>query len=480
MGDLLHTQAIETLSRAFPHAVLRPGEPRYEEENGRFWNQDNADVRPAGIVAPGDADETAKILQVLSDTKTPFAIRSGGYMPVPGFNTSPSILISLSRLTYVSLLPSPSQDGETPLVKFGAGNTWGRIYDALSPHGLVVPGARSRPIGVGGFLLYGGVSHFYASVGWACEAVTEFEVALASGIVVTANATQNADLFWALKGGGANFGVVTSFTMRTRKLKKLWGGVRVAVGTQLTALQVFTALHEGIQGDVDEKAHVEVITFYTPEMCGSGDALFVLSLAYAAEVENPVALKGFLDIEAVSDGTRMTTQRDLAGDDKVNVGYDKRGLFRAFSYRGGGELTLDIYTTYYALVKASGLFDADPSAMAALLWLPAGRNLAAGTGVMALGEEAEPYLSCSICMRWSDPSASARIHAIADSIAEKLKKKLRDAGAFVTFAYGNIAGVQDQTFSGLPEKTRRRLNDVARNYDPEGVFQTQVPGFKLA
>ncbi|KAF2446584.1 FAD-binding domain-containing protein [Karstenula rhodostoma CBS 690.94] len=479
MGDISLTQVLETLGKAFPHTVLRPGSPRYEEENGKFWNRDNADVRPAGIVAPESAAETGAILKVLSDTKTHFAIRSGGYMPVPKYNTSPAVLISLSRLSSIELLPPTSPS--PPLVKFGAGNTWGPIYDVLSPHGLVVPGGRSRDVGVGGFLLHGGVSHFYASLGWACESVVEFDVALASGDVVAANASLNADLFWALKGGSANFGVVTAFTMRTAKLEKMWGGVRVAVGTGETASRVFTALHAGIQGDVDEKAHVEVISFYNPTACAGGDALFVLSLAYAGEVEKegPAALKGFMEVEAVNDGTRVTTQRELAADDKVNVGYDKRGLFRAFSYRGGPQVTLDIYTEYYALVKASGVFDADPSAMAALLWLPVGQKLASGTGVMTLGEDAEPYLSCNICIRWSSPSVSERIHAIADGIADTLKKKLQDAGVFVPFTYGNIAGVQDMTFAGLPETTRRRLREVAGRYDPEGVFQKQVPGFKL-
>jgi hypothetical protein len=172
-------------------------------------------------------------------------------------------------------------------------------------------------------------------------------------------------------------------------------------------------------------------------------------------------------------------------------------LFRAFSYRGDPQLSLDIYTAYYALAKESGMFDADPGAMAALLWLPAGRKLSSGTSVMSLGEEAEPYLcksslqpqlhahhltsttACNICVRWEKPEASKKMHAIADGIAETLKRKLRDAGAFVPYTYGNIAGVQDMTFEGHPEKTKKRLRGVADKYDPEGVFQKQVPGFTL-
>ncbi|KAL1608144.1 hypothetical protein SLS60_003083 [Paraconiothyrium brasiliense] len=464
--------AVETLAQQFPNTVLKPGSPRYEEENSRFWNRDNADIRPSAIVTPSDAQETASILKTLSDTKTDFAIRSGGYMPVPGYNTSSSILISTTHLNSIELV-------QGNLVRFGAGNQWGSVYDFLEPHGLVVPGGRSRPVGVGGFLLYGGVSHFYAEVGWACEAVVEFEVALASGDVVVASEKENGELYWALKGGGKNFGIVTAFTMKTRGLPKMWGGVRVAVGARETAGKVFEAMHDGIQGDVDEKAHVEVISFFVPQMCQSGDPMFALCLAYAGEVERPEALRGFLDIEAVQDGTRIATQRELADDDKQNIGYDKRGLFRAFSYRSNSQLTLDIYTEYYTLAKQSGMFDEDAGAMAALLWLPAGRKLSSGTSAISLGEEAEPYLSCNICFRWEKPEASKKMHAVADAIAEKLKKKVQDSGAFIPFTYGNIAGVEDTTFEGLPGKTRKRLREVAARYDPQGVFQKQVPGFNL-
>ncbi|KAJ4353731.1 uncharacterized protein N0V89_005461 [Didymosphaeria variabile] len=487
MGDITTT---ETLAQQFPNTVLKPGSPRYEEENSKFWNRDNADIRPSAIVTPSSVQETASIVKILSDTETDFAIRSGGYMPVPGHNTSSSILISTTCLNSIELV-------QGNLVKFGAGNQWGSVYDFLEPRGLVVPGGRSRPVGVGGFLLHGGVSHFYAEVGWACEAVVEFEVALATGEVVVANEKENKELYWALKGGGKNFGIVTAFTMKTRELPKMWGGVRVAVGTHETAGKVFEAMHDGIQGVVDEKAHVEVISFFVPQMCQSGDPMFALCLAYAGEVERPQALKGFLEVEAVHDGTRTATQRELADDDKQNIGYDKRwvsvlegmrshmlthkirGLFRAFSYHGGPQLTLDIYSEYYTLAKQSGMFEEDPGAMAALLWLPAGPKLSSGTSVISLGEEAEPYLSCNICFRWERPEASKKMHAIADAIAEKLKKKVQDAGAFIPFTYANIAGVEDTTFQGLPNKTKKRLREVAARYDPQGVFQKQVPGFNL-
>lgn len=329
-------------------------------------------------------------------------------MPVPAYNTSPSLLLSTTNLNGIEL-------GANETVRFGAGLQWGTVYDFLEPHGLVVPGGRARPVGVAGFLLHGGVSHFYAEVGWACESVVEFEVALADGRVVLASSQQNEDLYWALKGGGKNFGVVTAFRMKTRRLPRMWGGVRVALGKEDVARRVFEGLH-GLHdgGEESEKAHVEVISFYNPMACVGGDPLFALALAYAGEVERPEVLRGFWEVEAVADMTRVTTQRDLGDDEKNFVGYDKRcvvcvrftvfeqraddnrGLFRTFSYRGSPELTLEIYKEYYEAVKKSGMHDLDPTAIAGLLWSPSAKRLASGTSVLSLGEEAEAY----VC-KWS-------------------------------------------------------------------------------
>lgn len=88
-------------------------------------------------------------------------------------------------------------------------------------------------------------------------------------------------------------------------------------------------------------------------------------------------------------------------------------------------------------------------------------------------------LGGNVVFRWERSEASEKMHAIADGITETFKNKLRDAGAFVPFTYANVAGVDDMTFAGLPEETRKKLRGVAAKYDPEGVFQNQVTGFKI-
>ena len=91
-------------------------------------------------------------------------------------------------------------------------------------HGLAVPGGRIGPVGVPGLLLAGGVNFYGNEVGWAADSVVNYEIVLADGSLTNVNKTHLPDLFWALKGGSSNFGIVTRFDVETIKSPKIWGG----------------------------------------------------------------------------------------------------------------------------------------------------------------------------------------------------------------------------------------------------------------
>jgi FAD/FMN-containing dehydrogenase len=103
-----------------------------------------------------------------------------------------------------------SADNST--VQSGTGQGWVTVYSALEPYGIYAIGGRLKSIGAGGLTLGGGISYFSNKYGLTMDTVVAYEVILASGKVINATARLNADLFWALKGGGNNFGIVTKFT----------------------------------------------------------------------------------------------------------------------------------------------------------------------------------------------------------------------------------------------------------------------------
>ena len=142
-------------------------------------------------------------MTIVQTFKVRFAIRSGGHQPCPGYGSvdGDAILIDMSRLNHVEV----AADKKT--ISFGPGGTWKPIYEALEGTGRSVIGGRTGDVGIGGLILGGGLPSFSSEFGLVCDNVEEFEVVLSDGSIVAASPAQNDDLFWALKGGAANFGM---------------------------------------------------------------------------------------------------------------------------------------------------------------------------------------------------------------------------------------------------------------------------------
>jgi FAD/FMN-containing dehydrogenase len=141
-----------------------------------------------------------------ASTGLSLSVRGGGH-GFPGFGTNDGgIVIDLSRLADVEII-----DKERHLVRSGGGATWGQVAAALAPHGLAISSGDTKSVGVGGLTLTGGIGWKVRKHGLALDNVVAAEVVTASGEVVQASAAQNPELFWAIRGGGGNFGIVTAF-----------------------------------------------------------------------------------------------------------------------------------------------------------------------------------------------------------------------------------------------------------------------------
>jgi FAD/FMN-containing dehydrogenase len=198
-----------------------PGKPHYNALAEEDWSQ-TAWADPLCIVQPSDAPQMQNIVRILSTHDIPFAIRSGGHLPSPlGANINYGVLIDLSGFRVLDY------DAATELVTIGTGLRWQAVYEALAQYGRTAVGGRLLDVGVGGFMLgsmvyssyrtdnswhksltteVGGLSYLSDLYGLGCDNVVNFQAILASGALVNANATSNPELFWALKGGGNNFG----------------------------------------------------------------------------------------------------------------------------------------------------------------------------------------------------------------------------------------------------------------------------------
>ena len=150
-------------------------------------------------------------------------------------NIDDGVLMVMTNLNRLEL----NQEKTTLFV--GPSNTWGDVYEYLDPYGLAVQGGRLSPIGVPGLLLGGGISFYGNERGFACDDVVNFEIVLADGTIQIANNQTNPDLFFALKGGSSNFGIVTQFDLATFPGPKVWAGVYTVEEAHIPTLLEATA-----------------------------------------------------------------------------------------------------------------------------------------------------------------------------------------------------------------------------------------------
>jgi FAD binding domain-containing protein/berberine-like enzyme len=176
------------------------------------------DKRPAVIVECANADDVIAAVRFGREQGLPTAIRGGGHNGAGLGSVDDGLVIDLRGLRTVEV------DPEQKTVRVGGGCTWGEVDRATGEHGLATPSGIISTTGVGGLTLGGGLGHLTRKFGLSIDNLLEAEVVLASGEHVRANADEHPDLYWALRGGGGNFGVVTSFLFRLHEVPQVFAG----------------------------------------------------------------------------------------------------------------------------------------------------------------------------------------------------------------------------------------------------------------
>ncbi|KAI0057266.1 FAD-binding domain-containing protein [Artomyces pyxidatus] len=197
-------------------------------------------------VEPGTAADVGAILQVLGSTQTPFAVKGGGHNTNPGFSSTQGVHISMTRFSDVIV------DASSETVVVGSGLIWDDVYDALTPTGVNVVGGRVPGVGVAGLTLGGGYSWKSSQYGLAIDNVQAYELVLPSGVVTTVTEA-DTDLWFGLRGGLNNFGIVTKFTLKSHpQTTDIWGGL-VVITEQYTQ-DYISAITNFCANNVDKKA----------------------------------------------------------------------------------------------------------------------------------------------------------------------------------------------------------------------------------
>ncbi len=197
-------------------SVIGPDDDGYEE--ARVVYNAMIDRRPAAVVRAANAGDVMAAVDFARENGLDLAVRGGGHS-VPGFGTCDGgVVIDLSGMRGVRVDPA------TSTARAEGGATWGDFNAATYPFGLATTGGIISTTGVGGLTLGGGIGYLTRGFGLSLDNLVSADVVTADGRFQTASERENADLFWALRGGGGNYGVVTSFEFRLHPVKDIYGG----------------------------------------------------------------------------------------------------------------------------------------------------------------------------------------------------------------------------------------------------------------
>jgi FAD/FMN-containing dehydrogenase len=208
---------IADLGRQISGSVLGPGDAAYDA--ARAVHNGLIDRRPAVIVRCRATNDVVAALAFARRAGLEVSIRGGGHNVAGRAVTNGGVMIDLAEMKGITVDP----DRATATAEGGV--VWGELNDAAAEHGLAVTGGAVSGTGIAGYTLGGGLGWLMAKYGLAADNLLAVELVTAEGDILHVDAASHRDLFWALRGGGGNFGVVTSFTYRLHRVETVFGGL---------------------------------------------------------------------------------------------------------------------------------------------------------------------------------------------------------------------------------------------------------------
>ncbi|CAG8982389.1 hypothetical protein HYALB_00007511 [Hymenoscyphus albidus] len=428
------------------------------------WDAKQQEVVSACRVTPTTSEQVSQILTVLTGHWCRFAVKSGGHARNADDSVSAGgVTIDLVEMKSVELL----EDNTKATV--GAGHTLGSLYTSLEAHNLMFVGGRVFDVGTGGYLLGGGLSNWAPVYGFGTDNVFEFELVLPNGTLTKVNDVSQPDLYFALRGGMNNFGIVTKFTVRVFPQGQfLYGNV---MGPLLDSRDAVT--EEAFKLTTEWKNDTKMTFSYGYRYNASMDQFSLyFTETYTDPIMEPGPFRGLNAIPGADrSGLRIDVASSFAADGARGRPPGARNLYATMTYYPSAELDRGIQDIYGEEVRsvrdATGL---SPN----LIFQPvfeAQIRSCKERGGNALGIEADGPLSIALLtIGWSQQKDDPSIYALAKRWVDRTKALTVAAGKDHPWLYINYASQQQDPFAGYGEKNLDRLRKVHQDVDPMGIF----------
>ena len=435
--------SLQSFGTGLGGTVIRRGDAGYDQAR-RVWNG-MIDRSPAAIFRCTSTADVVAAVNFAREEGLMLAVRGGGHNAAGLALVDDGLVIDLSGMRGVRV------DADKRIAYAQGGALWRDLDAATHAHGLATTGGLISSTGVGGLTLGGGLGWLMRQHGLACDNVLAVEIVTADGQVRRASATENADLFWAVRGGGGNFGVVTNFEFRLHPMRTLYAGMLVFPGPQ--AAQVLRRYRE-----VAESAPDELTVFAALMTSPDGHPITAIFPAYNGPLSKAeAAVKPFRDLGPVAD--QVAEMPYPALQSMLDEGFPS-GLhvyWRSDFLKGLPDEALD------ALVDR---FRAITSPLSALLIEQFGGAVARVSADETAFAQRDALFNLAIISRWAEP-ASAATHTDWARQTSAAMQPFTSGGVYVNYLGEEGADRIKAAYGPKYEK----LVAVKKKYDPNNLFR---------
>ncbi|MEO8246618.1 MAG: FAD-binding oxidoreductase [Chloroflexota bacterium] len=447
------TEIIGRLRSVVGGHVIDPQDPGYDALCAGVYGPG---LRAAAIVQPADATDVSRVVALAADHDVELAVRGGGHSVAQLSSTQGGILLDMSSLKHIEV------DAASHAAWAEAGLTAGEVTAAVAEHGLAIGFGDTGSVGIGGITLGGGVGYLVRKHGLTIDSLLGVEIVTADGQIRLVDAERDSDLFWAIRGGGGNFGIVTRFRYRLVELPSIVGGMLLLPATP-DVIAGFMAAAGAAPEELSAIVNVmqaPPMPFLPPERVGE---LVVMAMIVFAgpDDEGERALAPFRALaDPIADFVKPMRYPEMfqeeggfEGEKPVAV---SRTMFMNEVDRSTAQLIIDRLNAHVATTDA----------MMSVAQL---RVLGGAMAGVPVGATAFAHRSSRIMVNVAALFPAGADSSVHDAFVIKLAAALHqgDDGHYVNFI--GPEGEDDPRL-GYPEATWNRLVEVKRRYDPANLF----------
>jgi FAD/FMN-containing dehydrogenase len=437
----------EEVRTSFSGSLIEPGDDGYEE--ARCVHNGLIDKRPALIARCLTTADVIDAVNLGREQGLEIAVRGGGHNVAGNAVTEGGLVIDLGPMKGIHV------DPRTRTIRAQPGLTWGEFNRATAIHGLATTGGVVSTTGIAGLTLGGGLGYLLGRDGLTVDNLLSAEIVIAQGQVLTASAEEHQELFWALRGGGGNFGVVTSFEYRAHPVATVLGGI---LAHPLKAAPDVLEFYRQVTADVPDELSVDGALIHAPD--GSGAKLVALSVCHAAEDPH----RAEADVKPLREfGSPVMDSVQPLPYPVMNSILDEGFPRGALNYWKSAFLTEISGALLGIIVDA---FEEAPSTMSAFfLEHMHGQATRVDTAATAFPHR-QPGYFLLLLAQWADPADTEANISWAKATFESLRPYMAER-RYVNFMSDDERGFVHQAYG----PNYARLVEVKRRYDPQNLFR---------